>query len=74
VGNDAKVITNHFIRHQKVFTFPSVAPALDIQTYKPLMSNFVFDDSNIGMIFATHHMFPSSLADTNAYLMFTRIN
>jgi ankyrin repeat protein len=38
------------------------------------MSNFVFDDGNVGVIFATMQLYAVSAADMNPYLMFTRIN
>jgi len=38
------------------------------------MSNFVFDDGMIGMIFAVHHLFVGTLADANPVILFTRIN
>lgn len=38
------------------------------------MSNFVFDEGNVGVIFATVQLYAVSAADMNPYIMFTRIN
>jgi hypothetical protein len=38
------------------------------------MSNFVFDDGKVGVIFATMQLYAVSAADMTPYLMFTRIN
>jgi hypothetical protein len=35
---------------------------------KPAMSNFVFDDTNIGVVFATNHVFDSTSDTRNLML------
>jgi hypothetical protein len=39
-----------------------------------LMSNVVFDDGNIGAIFAIQQIFSTSQADATVSLMFSRLN
>lgn len=38
------------------------------------MSSFVFDDSSVGVIFASVYLWSAASADNNPYIMFTRIN
>ena len=38
------------------------------------MSTFVFDDSNVGVIFASVYLYSELSTDNNPYIMFTRIN